>query len=970
MIAGAVANGKSPIVDENDLLVGYNRIISIRDSVFAQGTPAKVLNQSAIQAIARSTTGAIPLHQKGGPATEALNGTQKPPHVNSTTLPRPLNLNVPNTRSIPLQSKSPNVQNLPTPSTGSSGIDPIFLTKSDVLVRAEIYQKRQRLERALEEQVHKIQRQNAIDHDALPDIDVTEVLRKAHELVKPIKLPASKPPNGGASSSDSFDENTFYSSQMDESTTTEEADESQKRRPNSNKICSFFLRGERCKYGDKCIFSHDPALKQKLEAEGSKAIDLDRVNADEQTSSRKNNTSTKRARTNAAQPKPPMKEADANMIPSHSQEERERKERIARLEAELRSAKAEQEGLPDVTSRQGPKETLAYQGGSAYSPPEPDEFGRNADLREPESRHAPVVSQRHATTDGQPQNREYGRRIGNPPTPLPSDIRIVTNHIRSPVAPQPSRVSPLAVAKTPQVSQVQREYGEHRRSSRASNVENVSAGQSPNIASQPRSSRKRRRGLDSGEQMRNVVPRTDFGSPVIRVKEEPISPQPFNFAEPNMRQIRPRQEGPRQVYVNTAAPQCRDQEPFHQQTRIVERTAYDQMDDRALQTPFIRRVVSRNGQRYVAHGEQDPGRVVTAPRQVRAPMSPAPYPVEYSAPQPRATRVASQAYNSPIPRNVLPQYRASVQPPTAAYSQNDRSPSPPIHQLPQSPIERHPIAMAPPPRRIVVDQWGNRFMEAPVPVERHVSVAPLARGNGYDPRYEQVTPRNASVVRQSKVIRVDDEGRQYVRREPSPNSNGFFELPTRQVIGPRNEMYEDGSYVTRDNGPRPADYGETRPVAAHYDEVPAQDARIVRLQSARPVERQYDDVQAPDERIVRMQSVRPGERQYEFPREQIMRVQSVRPEQRRIVRLGETQESGGQAIRQVSVRLGPEHVRQPGPPAERYEYVPVQQNGGYNGNRYPYQNAVQDRGYVEEMQDDGALYEAPSSGGKRALQRM
>ncbi len=967
MIAGAVVDGKPPIVGENDLLVGYNKIISIRDSVLAKDLPVRVLNPSATRANAPSTTGALSLHLEAGPTIEAPNGTPKPPQVSSTSFPQPSKMNVPKTRSAPVQPRMPNVQSLPNPSSGSSGIDPIFLTKSDVLVRAEIHQKRQRLERALEEQVHRLARQNAPDYEALPEFDVTEVLKKAQELVKPIKLPQSSRVNGGASSSDSFDENTFYSSQMDESTTPEEADESHKRRPNSHKICSFFLRGERCKYGDKCIFSHDPALKQKLEAEGSQAMDLDRVNADEQTSSRKKNASNKRARTDATQPKPPVKETNAN-IPSLSQEEVERKARIARLEAELRSAKAEQEGLSDVTSRQATKPTHDLPGRPAYSPPGPDEFGRDAGLREPESRQAVILSQRHAANDGQPQVREFGRHIGNP-APLPSDVRIVTNHIRSPVAPQPSRVSPLAVAKVPQVSQIQREHGETRRSSRASNVENVSANQSPNVASQSRSSRKRRRELDSGEQTRNVVPRTNFGSPVVRVKEEPVSPPPFNAAEPNMQQVRLRQEGPRQIYVNTAAPQYRDHEPFHQQTMIVERAAYDQMNDgRSPQTPLIRRVVSRNGQRYVVNGEQDLRRVVTAPRQVRAPISPAPYPVEYSAPQLRTTRVASQAYVSPIPRNVLPQYGASDQAPTAAYPQNDRSPSPPIHHVQQSPIERHPIAMAPPPRRIVVDQWGNRFLEAPMPVERHVSVAPIARETDYDPGYEPVTSRNHSVVRQPQVIRVDDEGHEYVRKAP-PRINEYFDLPTRQVTRPRSEMYEDESYIARSDGPRHVSYAENRP-AAHYDEVPVQDARIVRLQSVRPVERQFEDVQAPDERIVRMQSVRPMERQYEAPGEQILRVQSVRPEEPRIVRLGETQEPGRQATRHVSVRPGAEYGRQMGPPAERYEYVPVEQNRGYNGNRYPYQAPMQERGYVEEIRDDRVLYEAPSSGGKRIMQRM
>lgn len=936
---GAVADGSPPSLSEKDLLVGYDKIISIRNEMFAKKPPAKLLTQPTNLVNARSTTG--PLPQLDGPATEVPNGIPKPFQVNNVNSVLPSSLNIPKTRSNPFQPISPNVQKLPTPTTRPSGIDPIFLTKSDVLVRAEIQQKRQRLERTLEEQLHKTQRQKGHDQDALPEFDVTEVLKKAQELVKPVKPPESSQTNGVASSSDSFDENTFYSSQMDESTTTEEADESHKRRP--HKICSFFLRGERCKYGDKCIFSHDPALKQKLEADASQAMNLDRVNADEQTSSRNNDASHKRARTHATQPKLPTKEAHGNPMPSPSQQERERKERIARLEAELRSAKAEQEGIPAVLPENRSKEMHDFQEESAYSPPGPDEFGRDVGLREPVQRQAAGASHRRVITDRQPQSREYGRRDGQPASPLTSDVRVITNHIRSPVAPQPSRVSPLAVAKVPQVSQVQREQDETRRSSRASNVENVSAGPSPNVASQSRRSRKRRR-HDSGEQMRNVVPRTDFDSPVIRVKEEPVSPPPFDVAAPVNRHVRPRQEGSRQVYVDTAGSQYQDQQPSHQQSRIVERTMYDHLDEgRAPHTPLIRRVVSRNGQHYIANEQQDLRRVVTAPRQLRAPMSPAPYPVQYSAPQPRATRAPSQVYVSPTPHNVAPPYKP-VQPQAASYHQHDRSLSPPIHRMPQSPVERHPIAMAPPPRRIVVDQWGNRFMEAPVPIERHVSVAPVVRGNEYDPRYEQIAPRSASVAR-PRIIRVDDEGHQYVRRAPSPSSNGFFELPTRQAMSSTNGLYENRSHVTRNSGPRPVEYTDTRPFTS-YDEVPAQDARIVRMQSVRPVDRQYKDSHASDERIVRMQSVRPVERQYEAPREQITRVQSVRPEQPRIVRLGETREPGRESTRQASVHPTPEHVRQMGPPAERYEYVPIEHKGGYS--TYPYQPSVQG-GYVEEM---------------------
>ena len=122
-------------------------------------------------------------------------------------------LQVPKPPSNPFQLKSPNIQKLPTPTPGSSGIDPIFLQKSDVLVRAETQQARQRLEHALAQQVQQKKRQRAFDQEALPDLDVTDVLRRAEELVKPLKIHEKGRADGTASSTDSFDEKTIYSSQ-------------------------------------------------------------------------------------------------------------------------------------------------------------------------------------------------------------------------------------------------------------------------------------------------------------------------------------------------------------------------------------------------------------------------------------------------------------------------------------------------------------------------------------------------------------------------------------------------------------------------------------------------------------------------------------------------------------------------------------------------------------------------------------
>ncbi|MCJ1454050.1 hypothetical protein MMC28_004400 [Mycoblastus sanguinarius] len=923
MAADAVTESNGPKYTEQQLIAEYLKIIKLRDDVFAGVHPTLKLPKQQV-GVGKALSNPDLSPSVALSSSQLPNGVHKPSPVN--TVPAQVaNPHIPTPQPNPSLSKSPNNQKMPTPALGSSGIDPIFLTKSDVLVRAEIHQKRQRIERTLEEQIHQkrvITRQKISDQESLPDFDVTDVLRRAQELVKPIKLHENIRANGAASSSDSFDERTFYSSQMNESTTTEEADESHKWRP--HRICRFFLQGEHCRYGDACTFSHDPALKQRLEADGSQAMDLDSVNADEQTSSRSDDI-PKPVSTNETRPHPPTKGTSATDL------------RVAELEEQLRIAKSQLQGLSDAPAHSQVKDSHESQEGSAYSPPGPDEFERDVELRQVEARQpATSTTMGHSSANGLPPAREYARRNENAHSPLPSNVRVVRNHITSPVAPQPARVSPLAVAKVPQISQLQRNHGESRRPSRMSNAGDVSAGQSPKVAVQPLSSRKRRRGRDSGEHTRNVVPRRDLASPEIRIKEEPVSPLSFNNGS-EIRRIRPRQEGPRQLYVDTGAPQYRDQEPVFYQPRALDRPPQGFMsDDRRPLTPLARRVVSRNGQKFIANEEQDLRRVVSA-RQVRAPLSPAPYPVQYSAPQPRSVRAASQVYISPTGQGVPQQYKASVQPQPATYMPPDGSPSPPMRRVQYSPVGRDSIAMAPPPRHIVIDQYGNKFMEAPIPAERQVSVAPVIRRSELDPGYGQSAPRSSS-VRQSQLVSVDDEGH-YIRRVPSPASSGSFQYPqpnrTRQVIDQRGDVYDGDPYVMRTDGARVMEYPEARPVG------------------------RYEEVVGPREGMMRMQSARPVERQYEVPREQITRVQSVRPQQPRIVNLGERQEvSRPQVSSQVSVLEDHGSVRQVNYAVEERP-------------RYQYADQVQGRGgYVEETQGDGGLYEVPGSMGGRTIQRL
>ncbi|KAG9629071.1 hypothetical protein KCU64_g17619, partial [Aureobasidium melanogenum] len=93
-----------------------------------------------------------------------------------------------------------------------SGIDPVLLTKSEDLIRAEIQLKRQRIERQLKDAAE--QRRHIPffknQEDMAPLVGLTETFEKALEMVRPIS--GLKPPaNAQTTASDSFDENSYYS---------------------------------------------------------------------------------------------------------------------------------------------------------------------------------------------------------------------------------------------------------------------------------------------------------------------------------------------------------------------------------------------------------------------------------------------------------------------------------------------------------------------------------------------------------------------------------------------------------------------------------------------------------------------------------------------------------------------------------------------------------------------------------------
>jgi len=893
-MATAIANGNDGLSNDRpsvyDVEAQYEKILRLHDDIFADKHP-KLKPLKQVSSVSKPSL----------PTPSLVNGVPKPAPKVSTPAQNGA------TRACPSQGaasapKSSAVKSTQKAVSGSSGIDPIFLKKSDVLVRAEIQQKRQRIERVLDEQLIQKRahaRQNVLDEYALPDFNVTEVLRKAQEIVKPVKVLARNTADRIASSSDSFDENTFYSSQM-----------------------------------DSLSEGTDPPTKKPTEAEGQEGMspqpmDIDSGDADEPASSRS------QKQTND----PIVEKGSAPPDPLSQQEQ------IARLEQEIRRLKGHdhRNTPPMAQENEIPDEP-------PYSPPDvraspPGQPNTNAASASAAQHSQRQAQPRRSSKALEPQAREFLRHAEAAASPVSNDGRIIRNHITSPLAPQPARVSPLAVAKEPPLSQV--------RSNRQQNgdgpagLEGGSSRRSPNQPVQPISSRKRRRRTNSGEAGRNVAARREAASPEVRIKEEPISPQSHPAALGAWRPPR-REEVHRPVVIDTASPRQAPVERFVQQPQRSERQGPIYAIDQGRPLTPSGQPVTPNaygGGRYVEVREDPDLRRIVSARKVRAPMSPG---AQYFGPQPHSVRSASQVF-LPQPAYDTRQNRANSQMYVPQASQDigrqqrapiqslpyapERSPSPLSHQISRPSPRQGSIAMAPPPRRIVVDQYGNRFVEAPAPAftERHVSSVPVARPSEYEPRYEQ--PVRAPSIRHPSMDVIYGDPR-YVQRPPSPTSPRYAEYRPQAPPG------RAGSMVYLDNdrhNEKPASH-RTNSGMVHYIDYPPT-ARL-------------EEVSRPRE-VVRMSSVRPVGNPYEVPQDQISRVPSVRPEPARIVSLSGRRDDISQDSRQVSVRPEAIYTRPSIPAME---------------GRPQYQYVSEPRYVPSGSYDDGLVFEAPRSAGRRILQ--
>ncbi|KAI4201570.1 MAG: hypothetical protein LQ350_003185 [Teloschistes chrysophthalmus] len=871
------SNGFSPAdpVEQQEAweLAQNEKIIQIRDQVFA-GTHPRLKLLAPLPSVKHSQPSSTP-RNVGNDSHDSPSNLGRGLHPPSLSN---------------LQSRtSPN----PAPvASSASGIDPIFLTKSDVLVRAETQQRRQRIERVLADQVKERQassKQRSFDHEDLPGFDVTEALRKAQELVKPVKFSEISGANGNASASDSFDENTFYSSQMNDSTPEAVDKSDQPVAASAKQDCKFFLRGENCPYGDQCTYAHDASKRRSTRGPIAQVQNVNQNEADSQTLS--------------DVIRDHQQQHSLNQTASISQAER-----IAQLEAQLMALQGKQSGPNNNTFRPPVLDTRiaqeAQEEESIYSPPDAfppkstdvsstrqrdrvfqcrrcsEKFPSNSKLHHhvaalhtrlngDNTPETPISmrtrqQQRRIPAHGEAPDREYPGRENRVRSPIFNEGRIVRNQITSPVAPQPARVSPLAVSRIPPIPQHERLVNEDD-----SPFENGTRSEK----GQPSNPKKRRRVPEPGEKVRNVIPRREPPSPEIRIKEEPMSPAPLT--EPIDRwEARGRQDrGP--VYLDEVSPR------YHDQERIIHRPG----------------IIDRPSARYVLDGyppapasvhEPDLRRIVST-RQARAPVVGS---ERYSSPQ-LPQRAASHVY---IPRQEAEpprQYRQSIQPEVMPYMDRDVAASPRPHEV--------PTMMAPPPRRIVVDQYGNRFYEQeimPMPRPRQQSLAAYARPTEYSDQSFQAPASRPSIVRIPQAIEDGRESNYIPNGPPSPPGRYIEYLSPahhRQPVERGPELfYGSNAPIRRDEGVRMIEYPHH--TSGRYEEM------------------------RPAEGIARMSSVRPVSHQYEGGPERVSRVQSVHPEGRRVVSLGSEMVPSG--TRHMSVRPDDAYARTIEYAPTRSQYYP------------------------------------------------
>ncbi|KAF2683950.1 hypothetical protein K458DRAFT_418255 [Lentithecium fluviatile CBS 122367] len=373
-------------------------------------------------------------------------------------------------------------------------------------------------------------------------------------------------------------------------------------------------------------------------------------------------------------------------------------------------------------------------------------------------------------------------------------------------------------------------------------VNGSSGQQSPAGLPPPiQNNRKRKREDKREEKRRQQANKRVIRSPEPYIKEEPQSPPPFaSLHDPPSGKRRALQPPSSDVEVLPGREGSRTQPVYYREQEPSARTP------RQFEEP-LSPGIARVPQRRLEHDNQDLRRIASL-QHARRPYSPAGGDL-YAAPEPRHIRAASHAFaERPLEH---PVYREASARPSGAPRYLERSP--PHEYLSRA---QSPMMMAPPPRRIVVDQYGNKYYAAPA--DARESVAPPIRRMEADPYYERAVTREPAMRASTRAELYEEDD---IQRMLPPPPRRFVEATDVDMIEAR-PYRREASHRPVEMEYRPQEVLERRPVPQYEDMGPPREYMPARAYSVRPevLRREVP------EGYVRHESVQPGHVRVAAPR--------------------------------------------------------------------------------------------------------
>ena len=752
----------------------YNQLLRLRDVIIAGQHTSFRLSASAIASLKASLK--VPDAQTAGIVQPQLNGATDSTTFATDQAQLQQSSSFPTFTGLPgLQASSAPFPNGSAHSFGAkpasaAGLDPIFLEKSDSLVRAEGQLKRQRLERDLQAQVD--QRKHASrDKDAGADapspIDIDIILLRAQERVKPTPgLRVTDKPGSAASSS--FDENDYYSSQVQSDWSTEAS-----------------------------------SSKGSDKAAGAFTADFERLDGALQASS----SHAKRA-THIREP----------AVAGHPFSQASKSGPYAQAPEPDDIYNPEDEDEDDEYT---PPDATAFDSYRAYGAPKDIQDVTPPDDDNSEYEPGEITQDSNIPTPS--------HQAQQPVQPSPR-VPVIRNHLTHIAAPQPNRVSPLATAKGPSIElelvngrpelvqkpQQRSTYVQSRPSSASPSANGVSGS-----GKKRRNKKRKREHEPTGRSKRRRERQNAMESPASPVnqepfiKDEPVSPPPFTNV-PEVPQYARQYAPHRPANIDLVTPR---HVPHIQYVTEPPRSGLRYEYAQPTSPAFVR-VASPSAHRPVQRDTQDLRRVASL-HYAQRPSSPA---RAYSPVGPYMND--SMTYGdqrtmqpAPIPDDhVVPKHNDQASDGLTHYVRADRSRSPPkLREYRDMYTERiaSPALMPPPaafPRRqVIVDQFGNRYVAAePAPTAAsvhtpRVSVPPVEAYRQSEMAFERAPSRTSVGYTQQLPSAVQYEPDESHTAPPSSRRQA---APEQQI-----EYVDANGYRLREYNPRP-------PESSRYVEAP------------------------------------------------------------------------------------------------------------------------------------------------------